>query len=167
MDSPNSMPERYMQILNIQDEVITALTVVVALHRHPSGWRRLPGQPEGQVKLYSVVSQSTLLLEDFPGPPHRRRPSRVLSHARGKPSTARAPRGHGRRGARMPNVSARCRTERSRCRQTATPASARRMRFRTASAPAELERAISNGVSPSSNGCGRPRNASIASRSPW
>ena len=37
----------------------------------------------------------------------------------------------------------------------------------TASAPAELERAMSNGVSPSSSGCGRFRNVSIASRSPW
>ena len=56
--------------------------------------------------------------------------------------------------------------KRSRCRQRATPASARRMRLRTASAPAELERAMSNGVSPSSSGCGRFRNASIASGSP-
>ena len=57
--------------------------------------------------------------------------------------------------------------ERSRCRQTATPACARRMRLRTASVPAELERAMSNGVSSSSNGCGRFRNASMASASPW
>lgn len=46
------------------------------------------------------------------------------------------------------------------------PASARRMRFRTASAPAELDRARSKGVSPSNRGWGRFRNVSMASRSP-
>ena len=54
----------------------------------------------------------------------------------------------------------------SRHRQGATPASARRMRFNTASAPAELDRAMSKGVSPSNNGCARFRNLSIASQSP-
>ena len=78
----------------------------------------------------------------------------------------RAPHGVLARGIPDPICAQRFR-KRSRCIQRATPASALRMRFRTASAPAELERAISNGVSPSSNGCGRLRNASIASRSPW
>ena len=49
----------------------------------------------------------------------------------------------------------------TRHRQGAMPASALRTRFRTAStsAPAELDRARSNGVSPSNSGCGRFRNA--------
>ena len=51
--------------------------------------------------------------------------------------------------------------------QAAMPASARRMRFSTASAPAELDRAMSKGVSASRRGCGRFRNVSIAFRSPW
>lgn len=51
-------------------------------------------------------------------------------------------------------------------RQRAMPASARRIRASTASAPAVLERAMSRGLWPASSGCGRSRKASVAARSP-
>ena len=50
---------------------------------------------------------------------------------------------------------------------TTTPATARRTRFSTAWAPAELDRAISNGVAPSSSGWGRYRKPSMRIASPW
>ena len=122
-----------------------------------NGWSAV-GAPPAPVQVQRCRNSRRSHHTAFPGRPSCHRPETcwapsVLHTGNRPPGIADAP---GSR--RLP--------QHARHRQGAMPASALRTRFSTASAPAELDRAMSNGVSPSNSGCGRLRNASMASRSP-